>query len=128
MYYGLLMFAQAFPPGAQLLPVTVPGGPVKVWATRAPDGRTRVVVINKDRSSPVVVSLDLPGPQTPASTESLTAPGVRATSGVGIGGQSFGTETRTGRLAGPPRLGSVVPGAGIYSVRLPAASALLLTR
>ena len=35
-YYAMLMFAQAFPPGAQLLPVTEPAGPVKVWATRAP--------------------------------------------------------------------------------------------
>ena len=26
-YYGMLMFAQAFPPGAQLLPVTAPGRP-----------------------------------------------------------------------------------------------------
>src|SRR6202044_1846291 len=39
-YYGLLMFSQAFPPGAVLLPVAAPAGPVKVWATRAPDGHT----------------------------------------------------------------------------------------
>ncbi len=32
-YYGLLMFAQAFPPGAHLLSVSAPSGPVKVWAT-----------------------------------------------------------------------------------------------
>ena len=37
-YYGLLMFAQAFPPGARLLPVSAPAGPVKVWATEAPTG------------------------------------------------------------------------------------------
>ena len=35
---GCCMFAQAFPTGAQLLPVTAPAGPVKVWATRALDG------------------------------------------------------------------------------------------
>ena len=33
-YYGMLLFAHAFPPGAQLLPVSAPAGPVKVWATR----------------------------------------------------------------------------------------------
>ena len=32
----MLMFAQAFPPGARLLPVTAPSGPVKVWATSGP--------------------------------------------------------------------------------------------
>ena len=35
-YYGMLMFARAFPPGARLLPVHVAGGPVKVWATPPP--------------------------------------------------------------------------------------------
>ena len=50
-YYGMLMFGQAAPPGSQLLPVTVPSGPVKIWATHSPDGRTRVVLINKSLST-----------------------------------------------------------------------------
>ena len=38
-YYGLLMFAQAAPPGSRLLPVTRAGSPeVRAWATRAPTG------------------------------------------------------------------------------------------
>src|SRR6202020_500659 len=47
-YYGLLMFAQAFPPGARLLPVSAQSGPVKIWATLGADGVTRVVAINQD--------------------------------------------------------------------------------
>ena len=40
-YYGLLMFAQAAPPGARLLSVTRMGTPeVRAWATRGADGRT----------------------------------------------------------------------------------------
>ena len=46
-YYGLILFAQAFPPGAQLLNVKAPAGPTKVWATQAADGTIHVVVINQ---------------------------------------------------------------------------------
>ncbi|MBV9805399.1 MAG: hypothetical protein JO130_19530, partial [Solirubrobacterales bacterium] len=58
-YYGMLMFAQAFPPGARLLPVHAPATPVKVWASTGPDGHTRVTLINKD-SRPHRVELQLP--------------------------------------------------------------------
>ena len=65
----MLMFAQAFPPGAQLLPVTAPSGPVKVWATAAPDGtRDRPDQQGHDRR-PVTVQLQLTRQQTPATLE-----------------------------------------------------------
>ena len=35
-YYGLLMFAQAFPPGARLLPVTAPAGRSRSGPPSAP--------------------------------------------------------------------------------------------
>jgi hypothetical protein len=128
-YYGMWMFARAFPAGAQLLPVSVPGGPVKVWATRAPDGRTRVVLINKDPLAPAVVQLQLLGPVRAAAAQSLLAPGIDATSGVSFGGQSFGSDTGTGTLAGTPQATPVHPSLfGVYTVALPAASAVLLTR
>ena len=41
-YYGLYLFAQAFPVGARLVPVRAPSGPTKVWATQADDGSVRV--------------------------------------------------------------------------------------
>jgi hypothetical protein len=128
LYYGLLMFAQAFPPGARLLPVSVPGGPVKVWATSAADGTTRVVVINKDSATPVLVQLQLPGAPTAASAESLLAPSISATRGIALGGQGFGSNTGTGTLPGSPTVTTINPQSGVYSVELPPASAILLTR
>jgi Glycosyl hydrolase family 79 C-terminal beta domain len=125
-YYGMLMFAQAFPPGAHLLPVSVASGPVKVWATTAPDGKTRVVLINKDTTTPVTVQVNLANASGPATLERLTAPSVTATSGVTLGGQGFGNSTQTGTLAGP-QTATVQPLLGSYAVTLPAGSAALLT-
>jgi hypothetical protein len=127
-YYGLLMFAQAFPPGARLLSVTAPSGPLKVWATIGTDGVTRVVLINKDPNAEHDVSLQLPASDNgPGSLETLTAPSVSATSGVQLGGQTFGAETTTGTLPGPPITTAAFPVAGSYSIALPAASATMLT-
>jgi hypothetical protein len=125
-YYGMLMFAQAFPAGAQLLGVRAPPGPVKVWATRAPDGRTRVTLINKD-SRPHRVEVQLPPAARAARLEWLLAPGPAATGGVTLGGQTFGAHTSTGRLAAP-RLEPVSQVLGSYSIEMPAYSAALLTR
>ncbi|MGZ4272561.1 MAG: hypothetical protein ACXVRP_02240, partial [Solirubrobacteraceae bacterium] len=61
-YYGLLMFAQAFPPGARLLQSTGAGGtgsPVKVWATQSGDGAVRVTLINKDPAAEHDVQLSV---------------------------------------------------------------------
>jgi hypothetical protein len=126
-YYGLLMFAQAFPAGARLLPVSVASGPVKVWSTLGPDGRIRVELINKDPQTPVTVQLQLPGSGGAASLERLSAPGLTATDGVSLGGQSFGDTTSSGTLP-PPSQETVSPQLGYYNVDLPAASAALLTR
>ncbi|MFZ0042127.1 MAG: glycosyl hydrolase family 79 C-terminal domain-containing protein [Solirubrobacteraceae bacterium] len=125
-YYGLLMFAQAFPPGARLLPVSVPAGPLKVWATRATDGTTRVVAINQDTTNPHTVSVQVPGAVAAGSLEALQAPSVSATSGVTLGGQTFGAETTTGTLPAPATT-PVAPVLGTYSFNVPAGSAQLLT-
>lgn len=127
-YYGMLMFAQADPPGARLLDVGIASGPVKVWATQAPDGHTRVVLINKDPSNLYTVRLSLPPGSAPATLERLTAPTITATTGVTIGGQSFPAGTTTAKLAGPQQLSTITPTLGAYDVTLPAGSAALLTR
>jgi hypothetical protein len=127
-YYGMLMFAGAFPAGAQLLPVTAPSGPVKVWATRAPDSTTRVVLINKDVSSSYAVQLQMPGLVGNATLEWLQAPSASATSGVTLGGQTFGPQTGSGLLAGPGQLDQASALLGSYSLELPPASAVLLTQ
>jgi hypothetical protein len=128
LYYGMLMFVRAFPPGARLLDVSAPAGPVKVWATQARSGRLRIVLINQDPSSPVTARLRLPGARRPVRSQALTAPSVSATGDVRLAGQTFGASTRTGHLkAGRPgpRLSPV---RGYYSVRIPTGSAVLLTR
>ncbi len=126
-YYGLMMFAQAFPPGAQLLGVSAPSGPVKIWATADASGTVRVTLINKDPAAEHDVSLQLPATANQGSLETLSAASVSSTSGVTIGGQSFGDETSTGKLPGAPATTPVNPAAGIYTVPLPAGSAALLT-
>jgi hypothetical protein len=128
-YYAMLMFDQAFPAGGRLLPVGAPSGPLKIWATRGADGHTRVVLINKDTANGYAVQVGVPGAGTgsQASLESLSAPSASATSGVTLGGQTFGNATTTGTLP-PPQTQPVTAVAGAYTVAVPAASAVLLTQ
>jgi hypothetical protein len=129
LYYGTLAFSRAFPPGARLLNVTAPTGSVKVWATQAPDGHLRVTLINKSLDTPASVQLTLPGDASaPLASESMTAPSISSTHGVTLAGQTFGDVTSTGTLPGSPTTTPVTATAGTYTVALPAASAVLLTR
>ncbi len=127
VYYGLQMFASAAPAGSRLLRVTGAGrAGVVVWATRAPDGLVRAVVIN-ERSRSRRVTLRAPrGGGGSAILERLRAPGVRARSGVTIGAQSFGTQTYTGRLA-PASTQTVRSQNGTFTIAVPRYSAALLT-
>jgi hypothetical protein len=126
-YYGLLMFAQAFPRGARLLRVGAPSGPLKVWATQDSNGTSRVTLINKDPANARNVQIRMPGTPGPGTLETLQAPSVSSTSEVTLGGQTFGPETSTGRLSGPPQTTTVTPLVNTFSVQLPAGSAALLT-
>ena len=126
-YYGMLLFAQAAPPRSRLLRVRGAGGPLRAWATRGPDHRTRVVLINDDPRHARVLSVRVPGRTATAKLERLLAPRLGATAGVTLGGQSFGAATTTGRLAGTPQLTTVSPRGGAYRVSLPAGSAALVT-
>ena len=128
-YYGLMMFAQAAPPGSRLLRLSpAPAGRVKVWATRAPDGRIRVVLINKDLARPVTVALHLPSTAT-ATLERLEQSGAPASASgtVTLGGRTFGSASDSGQLQGRSDLASVAPSHGTFVVSMPAASAALLT-
>jgi hypothetical protein len=126
-YYGLLMFAQGAPAGSHLLATASANPQVRVWATRAADGSIRVTLINDDMSSSQQVAISLGGTRVPGSLERLLAPNPSATSGVTLGGQSFGRHTRTGVLPSPPVGTPVFPSGGRYNVALPPASAALLT-
>ena len=124
-YYGMLLFAQAAPPGSRLLRVSG-SGTLKTWATRATYGTIRVVVIN-DGDRARTVALQAPGHAGAATLERLQAPSITAQSGVTLAGQSFGAETATGLLAGTPQTLPVTPVGREYLFRVPAASAAMLT-
>ena len=126
-YYGLLMFARAAPAGSHLLATSSGNPAVRAWATKAQNGTERIVLINDDIASSHVISVHHAGAAASATEEQLLAPGVGATGGVTLGGQSFASPTHTGLLAGQPVTSTVTPSAGVYTVRLPAASAALLT-
>ena len=125
-YYGMLMFAEAAPPESHLLSVSQTGVPgTNVWATRATDGTVRVVLSNED-TRPRALAVHLPGQFKGASLTRLTAPSASSTSGVTLGGQSFGPETTSGLLAGKAQQPGVSGDNGRYVVELAPASAAML--
>jgi hypothetical protein len=127
LYYGALMFAQAAPAGSRLLHVVSSSqGPLRAWATRAPDHRVRVLLINDSLTSSAQAVVRTPVAPGPASLERLRASSAYATAGLTLGGRTFGAATGSGVLA-PPVAQAVAPRAGAYSVTLPAGSAALLT-
>ena len=125
-YYGLMMFAQAAPAGSRLLRIAGSAGDqVKIWATRATDGRVRVVLINKSQDRGRDVTLRVDGATGTATLERLLGPNASAKSGVTLDGRRIGTER--GVLVGPPVHLTVRPHGDRYLVGLPAASAAMLT-
>ena len=126
-YYGLLMFAQAAPPGSRILRLSGPAtSAVRAWATRAPDGRTRVVLINDSPTRAATIAVRASGqPTNPAALERLQAPSLSSNQNVTLGGQSLGSSTTTGRLS--PHTTSIRSTRGDYVVVVHPASAVLLT-
>jgi hypothetical protein len=128
MYYGLLTFARAAPPGSRLLPASYRApNTLRIWSTRAPDGTIRTVLINDSRRRTATVAVRAPGAAQHATGILLRAPRAGSKSGVTLGGQSFGSATSTGTLTGAPRPFAVHAVQGRLVVRLPRASATLLT-
>ena len=126
-YYGLLMFAQAAPPGSRLLQLTGNLGHVRAWATRAPDGAIRVVLINEYTAQSRTVEVRIPGAHGAATLKRLLGKGITDSTGVTLGGQTFGTATSTGTLSGHSSAAMVQKSAAGYVVKLPRASAAMLT-
>jgi Glycosyl hydrolase family 79 C-terminal beta domain len=126
-YYGLEMFAHAAPAGARLLRTSGSLGRVRAWATRGPGGTVRVVLINDYTARSRTIAVRVPGGRGTATLERLEAPGVSARTGVTLGGQSYGSATTTGVLAGDSTVARVAKTAAGYIVTLPRASAALLT-
>jgi hypothetical protein len=127
LYYGALMFAQAAPTGARLLPISpLPPAPLRWWATLGRDHRIRLVLINDSLRQGAQLRVSLPPGFTAGSLERLTAASAYATGGVTLGGVSFGTSTATGVLP-PGRRQPLVVRGGTLTVGLPASSAALVT-
>ena len=83
------------------------------------------MLINKDLGRSRMITVRAPS-HVDGTLELLRAPSIGATTGVTLGGQSFGTVTTTGAL--PARVNDVVHKVnGHYLVQLPPATAALLT-
>jgi len=129
VYYGLELFAQAAPAGARLLSVSRRGDDagLSVWATRAPDHKLRILVINKSPAQRKTVTMTLPaGAGARATVERMLAPRVAARTGVTLGGRTYGAATDTGQLR-PAELASAPVARGRVTISVPRASAALVT-
>jgi hypothetical protein len=128
IYYGMLMFAEATPAGSRLLRTSgVARAAVRVWATRAPDGRVRVVLINTSRSGAARFAVRVGRRTGPGSLERLLAPSLGAATGVTLAGRTFDPETTTGEPIGVQRVETATATSGEYLLELPAVSAAMLT-
>jgi hypothetical protein len=127
-YYGLEMFAQAAPPGSRLIAASITKAEgITVWATRGREGQRRVVLINESLDRRTVAVASAGAHPVPATLALLRAPRLTSSSNVTLGGQGFGTETTTGRLAGRSRVADLTARRGRYVFTLPAESAALVT-
>jgi hypothetical protein len=78
-YYCLMMFAQTVPARSRLLRLSgATGGRMRAWATLAPDGKVRVVLINEDSGHSRVVTVRVPSMSAPGTLERLEAPSIHA--------------------------------------------------
>jgi len=124
-YYGLAMFAQAAPVGSRLLSVSPNhAASLKAWATRAPDGTVRVILINEG-SRARTLDVRVPASTGPATLERLEAPSIASTGQVTLAGQRFGAAT--GRPVGRRSTVTLRAGSAGYVVAVPGASAAMLT-
>ncbi len=124
-YYGLLDFAQAVPPDSRILATPDTGTDPQTFAVRTPSGATHVVVVNPGSARRLAVAIT--GARGEGVLTHLEAPSLSATGGVSLSGQSFGTSTRTGTLAGAASGVAVRPVDGAYVLNLPAHSATTLS-
>jgi hypothetical protein len=126
MYYGMLAFADAVPPGSQLLKLGGEPRPgISTWAVLTPNHLVNVIAINEGAQA-ATIPVAVPRAQGAATITRLQAPSLTAPAGVTLGGASFGPTTSTGVLSLAPALPHLQPVGGTYEVRVPAASAVVV--
>lgn len=127
LYYGALMFAQAAPAGSRLLQITSGNQrELRAWGTLGTDHKIRVLLLNDSLRHAAQTRIRVPGGVGPAAIEPMGARSAYATTGITLGGASFGVDTATGVLPAP-QPGAVAAHAGGYAVTVPPGSAALLT-
>jgi hypothetical protein len=125
-YYGLLAFAQLTPPGSRLLQVSSTPVGLYTWAAWTPRGQTNVVVTNVSAAT-TTVEVRAAGARGAATVEYLRAVsgGLQSAGRVTLGAQTLSQST--GQLAGTPVTTTVHSSHGAYDVKVPAASAAIIT-
>ena len=133
MYYGLLLFSRAAPPGSRLLSVRTGGADtVQAWAAQTPGqagrpGPETVTLVNSSRTHAETVAISAAN-TTGATVARMLAPSAAAKHGVTLDGRSYGAGTSTGALGGSATTAAALrTHSGVYEVTLGPASAALLT-
>jgi hypothetical protein len=125
-YYGFLDFADSVPTGSKILATPDTGANPQVLAVRTPAGQTHVVIVNTGAARRLAVRI--PGSHGAEATASdLTGPSLSSSTGVRLGGQSFGASSTTGALSGTATATAVKSVRGAYVVALAAHSATTLS-
>jgi Glycosyl hydrolase family 79 C-terminal beta domain len=123
--YGLALFAQTTGPNARLLGTkltTSAPANLSVWPVQSGHG-LKVLVINKG-GRPANVTLALGNRASTATVERMLAPGITASTGVTLGGQTIGP---TAQWQGKKVTTTVAVRNGSFGVSMPGYSAALLT-
>jgi hypothetical protein len=125
LFYAMLLFNRATPPGSRLLPVgpNPASGKLKTWGTIDGSGTRRFVVVNKDRMNARKVLLRVPGGARRGTVERLVAPSLGSQNNATFAGRGWGGSTTDGRLKGKRRVEKVVARDGTFRVFVPSGTA-----
>ena len=130
LFYAMLMFNRATPPGSKLLAVgpNAGGARLKTWGTIDPAGTRRFVAINKDHRLGRRLVLTLPpGVARNVTVERLLAPGAKSENNVTFGGRGWGGTTADGKPKGKRAIERARTANGQLRLIIPRASAALIT-
>lgn len=130
LFYGMMLFNRATPPGSKLVPVgpNAGGARLKTWGTIDPQGTHRFVVINKDTKVARKLVLTLPAKAAKtASVERLLSPSLKSENNVTFGGRGWGGWTSDGKPKGKRKIERVDASSGTIRLSVPRGSAALVT-